>query len=254
MRPPVETFTISVELDAADQLETSNPVTATFGVHPALAALELLLFPDSTIVILNKVLATAGHVADRAAEDAGRAARLGPARGSCRCASTSVSVTEQAFDQALNPIRAKVDLGLQALTRGRAPRGRAALRHARPRQPDRQGGAGEAEHRQRGPRGDRGDLVLMFARGSRYEPVPEAVYVDRRRPRAAVQAAAAAPARPVTVQAHLVVDGDRLDLLAHRYLGDPEQFWRICDANGALRPEELTREAGRRLGIPLGVP
>ncbi len=60
VRPPVETFTISVELDAADQLETSNPVAATLGVHPALAALELLLFPDSTTVILNKALAAAG--------------------------------------------------------------------------------------------------------------------------------------------------------------------------------------------------
>ena len=56
------------------------------------------------------------------------------------------------------------------------------------------------------------------------------------------------------MQTHLVADGDRLDLLAHRYLGDPELFWRICDANRALRPEELTREAGRVLGIPLGVP
>ncbi len=51
-----------------------------------------------------------------------------------------------------------------------------------------------------------------------------------------------------------MLDGDRLDLIAHRYLGDPELYWRICDANRALRPEELTAEPGRRLVIPIGMP
>ena len=49
---------------------------------------------------------------------------------------------------------------------------------------------------------------------------------------------------------HAVVQGERLDHLAARYLGDPTQFWRICDANGALRPDEL-EELGRRIDIPL---
>jgi hypothetical protein len=115
VRPPVETFTISVELDASDQLETSNPVTATLGIHPALAALELLLFPDSTVVILNKVLAAAGMSLIAQPKTpvvllVWGVTRIVPVRV------TSVSVTEQAYDQALNPIRAKVDLGLQALT------------------------------------------------------------------------------------------------------------------------------------------
>ena len=50
--------------------------------------------------------------------------------------------------------------------------------------------------------------------------------------------------------------GDRLDNLAARYLGDPEQFWRLCDANGAMRPDELTQTSARRLRItlPEGVP
>ncbi|MFO1434150.1 MAG: LysM domain-containing protein [Candidatus Competibacteraceae bacterium] len=58
------------------------------------------------------------------------------------------------------------------------------------------------------------------------------------------------------LQEHTVVQGDRLDLLAARYLGDPEQFWRLCDANGATRPEELTETVGRRLRItlPAGIP
>ncbi len=48
---------------------------------------------------------------------------------------------------------------------------------------------------------------------------------------------------------HVVVQGDRLDNIAARYLGDPEQFWRICDANRAMRPAALTEELGRRLRI-----
>ena len=94
----------------------------------------------------------------------------------------------------------------------------------------------------------------MFARGSRYEPVPEDVYVDPAGREMPVQAAAGSCRRRACRQGHLVLDGDRLDLIAHRYLGDPELFWRICDANRALRPDELTAEPGRRLAIPLGVP
>jgi hypothetical protein len=58
------------------------------------------------------------------------------------------------------------------------------------------------------------------------------------------------------LQEHTVVQGDRLDNIAARYFGNPEQFWRICDANRALRPEELTGTAGRKLRITLpgGIP
>jgi hypothetical protein len=54
---------------------------------------------------------------------------------------------------------------------------------------------------------------------------------------------------------HVVVAGDRLDNLAAQVLGDPEQFWRLCDANGAMLPDELL-EIGRRLRItmPEGIP
>jgi hypothetical protein len=47
------------------------------------------------------------------------------------------------------------------------------------------------------------------------------------------------------------VEGDRLDTIAAKYLGDPEQFWRIADANGAMRPEELTDAIGDKLHITL---
>ncbi|MBP7070302.1 MAG: hypothetical protein KBA97_04435 [Methanothrix sp.] len=49
---------------------------------------------------------------------------------------------------------------------------------------------------------------------------------------------------------HLVVQGDRLDNIAHRYYKDPERFWRICDANLAMWPDELLAEAGRIILIP----
>lgn len=59
------------------------------------------------------------------------------------------------------------------------------------------------------------------------------------------------PERFDLLQEHTVSEGDRLDNLAAQYLGDPEQFWRLCDANGAVRPEELTEKVGRRLRITL---
>ena len=53
------------------------------------------------------------------------------------------------------------------------------------------------------------------------------------------------------LQEHAVTEGERLDHIAANYLGDPEQFWRICDANGAMRPDELLEPIGRRLRITL---
>jgi len=54
-----------------------------------------------------------------------------------------------------------------------------------------------------------------------------------------------------TIDQHAVTQGDRLDNIAAKYLGDPEQFWRICDANNAMRPEELTQTVGSKLNITL---
>jgi len=65
-----------------------------------------------------------------------------------------------------------------------------------------------------------------------------------------------APENFTLLQEHVVTEGERLDNVTARYLVDPEQFWRICDANGAMRPQELTETIGRRLRItlPEGVP
>lgn len=54
-----------------------------------------------------------------------------------------------------------------------------------------------------------------------------------------------------TLAEHRVADGDRLDLVTARYAGDPQQFWRLCDANAVLRPTEL-EQTGRIVRIAMG--
>jgi hypothetical protein len=63
------------------------------------------------------------------------------------------------------------------------------------------------------------------------------------------------PERFETLEEHRVSQGERPDTLAARFLGDPEQAWRMADANGALRPEELTGPPGRivRITLPEGL-
>ena len=60
-----------------------------------------------------------------------------------------------------------------------------------------------------------------------------------------------APDRFALLLEHVVVDGERLDNITAKYMDDPEAFWRIADANSAMRPEELTETIGRRLRITL---
>src|SRR5690242_13426167 len=63
------------------------------------------------------------------------------------------------------------------------------------------------------------------------------------------------PERFALLHEHVVTEGERMDHVAGRELGDPEAFWRICDANGAMHPDELCT-VGRRLRItlPEGIP
>lgn len=51
---------------------------------------------------------------------------------------------------------------------------------------------------------------------------------------------------------HTAIEGDRVDTITARYLGDPADFWRVCDANTVLRPDELVERAGRT--VVIGVP
>jgi hypothetical protein len=97
-----------------------------------------------------------------------------------------------------------------------------------------------------------------FPPNSRYQGIPTAtirstdgrtvVYLRRR--------FVPSPDRFVLVEEHVVAQGERLDVLAARFVGDPEMFWRLCDANRALHPSELTETIGRRLRItlPEGIP
>jgi hypothetical protein len=97
-----------------------------------------------------------------------------------------------------------------------------------------------------------------FAPASRYHGLPHGTYEQPGQdPIAYVKRRVVPdPERFAVVQEHTVVEGDRLDNLAAQYLGDPEMYWRLADANGAVRPGELVEEPGRRIAITLpdGIP
>ncbi len=90
----------------------------------------------------------------------------------------------------------------------------------------------------------------MFVRGSRYEKLVDAVFTDRRGRELVYKRLRVIP-KTTGVLTHRVSPEDRLDLIAHRFFGDPEQFWRIVDANDGTMPPELVEDVGRRLVIPL---
>ncbi len=98
----------------------------------------------------------------------------------------------------------------------------------------------------------------MFSITSRYYGIPKATLeaADGRKIAYVRRRFVPPPERFELLLEHLVTQGERLDLITAQYLNDPEQFWRLCDANGAIRPDELTETAGRRLRItlPEGIP
>lgn len=115
--PPVETFKVEAEIDATDQLEfpDQNPDAASLGIQPQLAALELLIYPTSAELQSNYTLAQAGTLEIAPMQSpltlfVWSKTRVVPVRV------TEFSITEEAFDPALNPIRAKVSLGLRVLS------------------------------------------------------------------------------------------------------------------------------------------
>jgi hypothetical protein len=97
-----------------------------------------------------------------------------------------------------------------------------------------------------------------FPPTSRYYGLPTRLWVrpDGRAVAYSTRRRVPPPERFAVVQEHVVSEGDRLDNLAARYIGDPEQYWRLCDANGAMRPDELISVVGTRLRItlPEGIP
>ncbi len=113
--PPKETITLSVEIDATDQLEQANPIAVATGVSPTLAALEMMLYPKSALVIANTILSAVGTVEIFPAEGPMILFVWGPTRVlPVRLA--SLSITEEAYDTLLNPTRAKAELSLTVLS------------------------------------------------------------------------------------------------------------------------------------------
>ena len=112
---PKETITLSIEIDATDQLEQANPLATTMGIYPTLAALEMLLYPKSAVVIGNTILSLIGTIEVIPVEAPMTLFVWGPQRV-LPVRLTSLSITEEAHDQLLNPIRAKVDLSLTVLS------------------------------------------------------------------------------------------------------------------------------------------
>lgn len=112
---PVETVSMTIEVDAADQLEQGDPVASASGIAPQLAALEMLLHPSSAQVVANSALLLAGTIEILPPEGPLTVLVWGPGRV-VPVRIDSLTVTEQAFDTALFPIRASVEFSAQVLS------------------------------------------------------------------------------------------------------------------------------------------
>lgn len=115
--PPVETIKLEVEIDATDRLEfpNQNATTAELGIFPQLAALETIIYPTSFQLQTNNSLAKSGTLEIAPMESdlslfVWSKSRVLPVRV------TEFSITEESFDTQLNPIRAKVSLGMRVLS------------------------------------------------------------------------------------------------------------------------------------------
>ncbi|MGN9809531.1 CIS tube protein [Micromonospora sp. BQ11] len=113
----VETLKLDAVLDATDQLEypDQHPDAVKHGIHPQLAVLEAMAFPQSAAMLANDRLAASGTLEVLPVEAplalfVWSRSRIVPVR------LTELSVAEEAFDPALNPIRARVSLGLRVLS------------------------------------------------------------------------------------------------------------------------------------------
>jgi len=112
---PVETITVNIEIDATDQLEKSDPLATSLGIYPQLSALEMLIYPKSALVIANTVLLAVGTIEIIPPAAPFTLFIWGPKRV-VPVRLTTFTITEEAYDVSLNPIRAKVALGLRVLS------------------------------------------------------------------------------------------------------------------------------------------
>jgi hypothetical protein len=112
--PAVETIHCAIDIDATDLMAKGDPTTLSFGIQPQLAALELLVYPTSQVLLANEALSYLGTIEILPMESqltvfVWSKTRVTPVR------ITDLSITEEAFDPQLNPIRAKVTLGMRVL-------------------------------------------------------------------------------------------------------------------------------------------
>jgi hypothetical protein len=112
--PAIETIHCNVEIDGTDLLAAQDPTTLSFGIAPQLSTLELLVYPTSDVLIANEVLSLVGTIeilpmSSNLTLFAWGQNRVAPVR------LTGIEITEEQFDQQLNPIRAKVALSMRVL-------------------------------------------------------------------------------------------------------------------------------------------
>jgi hypothetical protein len=113
--PPVETIKVEVEIDATDQMEVADSITTQTGIQPQLSILETIVYPASRQLISNNNSAQSGSLEIIPMEAAlslfiWNKNRIIPVR------ITEFSITEEAFDVNLNPVRAKISLGMRVLS------------------------------------------------------------------------------------------------------------------------------------------
>ncbi len=113
--PPVETIKLEAEIDATDKMESGDSQTSDLGIQPQLAVLETLIYPASSQMNFNNTMANLGTIEILPMETPltlfiWNKNRIIPVR------ITEFSITEEAFDPQLNPIRAKINLGMRVLS------------------------------------------------------------------------------------------------------------------------------------------
>jgi len=112
--PPEETIKVDIEVDAADQLGDGDGNAVSMGVYPALSSLEMLAYPKSAQVIANEVLAAVGII-EVIPPEAPLTLFVWGAKRVLPVRLLDLSITEEAFDPDLNPIRAKVGVNMRVL-------------------------------------------------------------------------------------------------------------------------------------------
>jgi hypothetical protein len=112
---PVETIKLDAEIDATNQLETADGIATSLGIYPQLSALEMLIYPKSALVIANTVLLAAGTI-EVIPPEAPFTLFIWGLKRVMPVRLTDFSITEEAHDVNLSPIRAKVSLGLRVLS------------------------------------------------------------------------------------------------------------------------------------------